>query len=188
MGVFLVLGLRLTVPLTVLRWPLPGALLGIAADTVDIVIFQALGFPSFMEYHQIDKLLDVYYLALWLVVAQGWLALPRTIATLLFAYRMIGVAVFEMTDARLMLFLFPNLFEFFFLFHAASLRFAPQYRLTAQGAAGWLVLLLIPKMGQEYSLHYARLLDNLVALDIIDDVYRAAAGWLHDHLVVNSRL
>jgi hypothetical protein len=49
----LVLGLRLTVPLTVC-WPLFGGLLAVAADTVDILIFQAFGFPVH-GYHQIDS-------------------------------------------------------------------------------------------------------------------------------------
>lgn len=86
---------------------------------------------------------------------------------------MIGVAILEATDDRGTLVVFPNLFEFFYLFHLACLRFKPEYRLTPSRAAGWLVVLLIPKMGQEYVLHDAKLLDHAVAKDII-------VRWYHD--------
>lgn len=173
MGLALVLAIRLSVPLTIPRWPLVGALLAIAADSIDIVIFQVLGFPSFASYHQIDKALDAYYLAIETIVVQGWPALPRWTASILFVWRMAGVAVFEVTDARALLLLFPNLFEFFFLFYVASKRFAPSYRLTSLGTSVWLTVLLVPKEAQEYMLHYARLLDHAVAADIIADVARA---------------
>lgn len=182
MGIIIVLALRLTVPLTILRWPLLGGILAILADTVDILIFQMFGFPDFIEYHQADKLLDSYYMALEVLVAQRWLLLPRTVATLLFAYRMGGVLVFELIDARAALLMFPNLFEMFFLLQLASARVAPAYRLTARDASAWLAVLLVPKMAQEYTLHYAKALDNLVALEIIRDSYGAAIGWLRDHI------
>jgi len=170
--------LRLTVPLTILRWPLVGGILAIAADTVDILIFQIFGFPSFIGYHEIDKLLDSYYLILEFIVAQRWTGLPRGIATVLFVYRMIGVAVFEGTDDRGALLVFPNLFEFFYLFHLACLQFKPDYRLTPSRAAGWLAVLLVPKMGQEYVLHDAKLLDHAVARDIIVRWYHDTVAWL----------
>jgi hypothetical protein len=167
LGLAIVLGLRLTVPLTILRWPLAGGVLAILVDTVDILFFQTFGFPSFIGYHEIDKLLDSYYLVLEVIVVQRWPGMPRGIASVLFIYRMIGVAILEVTDARGALVAFPNLFEFYFLFYAACQRFAPEYRLTAGRTAGWLVILLIPKMGQEYVLHGAKLLDHAVAKDII---------------------
>ena len=183
LGLAIVLSLRLSAPLTILRWPLAGGILAILADTVDILIFQIFGFPSFIGYHEIDKLLDSYYLVIEVIVAQRWAGFPRGIATALFAYRMVGVAAFEATDARGVLVAFPNLFEFFFLFHLACLRFAPGYRLTPPRAAGWLVVLLIPKMGQEYVLHDAKLLDHAVAKDII-------VRWYHDvvNLVATAKL
>jgi hypothetical protein len=87
MGLAIVLGVRLTVPLTIFRWPLAGGLLAIAADAVDIIIFDVAGFPSFLSYQEIDKLLDGYYLAIEVIVAQRWLALPRMTASALFVYR-----------------------------------------------------------------------------------------------------
>jgi hypothetical protein len=179
-GLALVLAIRLTVPLSIFRWPLAGGLLAIVADSIDIVIFQVLGFPSFLSYHQIDKALDAYYLVIEALVVQGWDPLPRWTATALFAYRMAGVAVFELTDARALLLLFPNLFEFFYLFYVAARRFAPSYELTPKRTAAWLGVLLVPKEFQEYALHYARWLDHAVAADIIHDDAIAVWDWLRD--------
>lgn len=179
MGLLIVLALRLTAPVTVLRWPLAGAILAIAADAVDIIIFQLTDFPS-IGYQRTDKLLDVWYIALFAIAAQRWAPLPRWTSTALFGYRLIGVALYELTGERLFLFFFPNLFEFWSVFYAGVRRFRPGYRLTPRRALGWLTLLLAPKMAQEYALHYAQWLDTLVAVEIIEDAANAVRGWLGD--------
>lgn len=177
MGLAIVLVVRLLAPLAIFRWPLAGALLAIAADTVDILIFDVFGFPGFIEYHQVDKLLDSYYLAIEFIVAQRWGAVPRATASALFAYRMIGVVAFEVTDTRALLLVFPNVFEWFFLLQVWLLRFRPAYVLTPQRAAAWVAVLLVPKLAQEYLLHYSRVLDHYVATDVIGDSYRALKRW-----------
>jgi hypothetical protein len=177
MGLIIVLGIRLIAPLAVLRWPFAGSLLAIAADAVDIIIFQLTDFPS-IGYHRADKLLDVYYISLEAIVAQRWESLPRWTASVLFVYRVVGTMLYEFTGARVLLVVFPNLFEFFFVFFAAVREFWPAYELTPRRTAAWLLVLLAPKMAQEYALHYAKWLDNLVAVDIIEDTARAAWRWL----------
>lgn len=179
MGLLIVLALRLTAPLTVVRWPLAGAILAIVADAVDILIFQLTDFPS-IGYHRADKLLDVWYLAFFAFAARRWAPLPRWTSTALFGYRLIGVTLYEVTGVRTFLFVFPNLFEFWFMFCAAVSRFRPAYELTPRRTLGWLPLLLAPKMAQEYALHYAKWLDNLVAVEIIEDAANAVRGWLGD--------
>jgi hypothetical protein len=178
LALIIVLVIRLTVPLTIVRWPFAGGLLAIAADTVDILFFQWLGFPGFAGYHEVDKILDVYYLGIEALVAQRWTSPARHIATLLFVYRLIGVALFEITEARWLLLVFPNVFELFFLAYAYVQAYRPSYAVTARTATIWLVLLMVPKLGQEYLLHSARVLDDHVALDIIGDVLAAVADWL----------
>lgn len=179
MGLAIVLVVRLLAPLAIFRWPLAGALLAIVADTVDVLMFDVFGFPGFIEYHQIDKILDSYYLAIELIVLQQWSTVPRVTASALFAYRMIGVVVFEVTDERAVLLLFPNVFEWFFLLQLWLLRFRPAYILTPQRAAMWTAVLLVPKLAQEYLLHYSRVLDDYVATDVIGDSYRAVKRWTH---------
>ena len=172
MGTLIVLAIRTTAPLAVLRWPLAGAVLTIAADAVDIIIFQLVGFPAW-DYHALDKLLDTYALSLQFVVVQRWAGVLRTVGSALFAVRVLGVALFEATGQRALLLVFPNLFEFFFLFVAAQRLVAPAKPIAPRTLALWMGLLLVPKLGQEYVLHYARLLDDLVAVDVIEDAARA---------------
>jgi hypothetical protein len=86
---------------------------------------------------------------------------------------MLGVAIFELTDARPVLLLFPNVFELYYLFVLTVWRLYPSYELTRQRTLGWLTVLLVPKLVQEYLLHYARVLDNLVATEVIGDAWRA---------------
>ena len=170
--------IRLIVPLTIFRWPLAGGVLALVADALDIVLASLIDLGGLWSYHSLDKYLDTYYMGIEAVVAQRWAALPRWTATALFGYRLIGVVLFEATNIRLFLFFFPALFENFYLFYAALRRFWPDYDLTPKRLAFWLAVLLVPKMVQEYVIHYARWLDDVVAVDVIEDVARAIINWL----------
>ena len=172
--------IRLIVPLTIFRWPLAGGVLALIADALDIVLATLLDLGGLWNYHNLDKYLDTYYLTIEVIVAQRWEALPRWTATALFGYRVIGVILFEATNIRMFLFFFPSLFENFFLFYAAAQQFFPQYELTERRLALWLAVLLVPKMVQEYFLHYQRALDDVVAVDVIKDISRAIIDWFRD--------
>jgi hypothetical protein len=191
----LIVVLRLIIPLTILRWPLAGGLLALAADALDVVFASLVDLGGVTSYHSLDKYLDTYYLGLEAIVAQRWEALPRWTATFLFGYRVIGVVLFEATNIRMFLFVFPSLFENFFLFYVVLLRFFPDYDLTPRRLAMWLTILLIPKMIQEYVLHYKQWLDDVVAVDVLEDVTRTILGWfrfarigLHFRWPANLRL
>jgi len=156
-GELIIVALRLGVPLIILRRALLGGVVAMVLDALDVVIIEAIGLGGFGDhYAELDKLLDSYYLALELIVALRWTsAWARVPAALLFAYRGIGVVVFEVTDLRVMLFVFPNLFENWWLYCVAVARFWPRlYPRSWRGMVVPLALLLIPKMGQEYLLHY----------------------------------
>ena len=172
---------RLIVPLSILRWPFIGAVLSIVADAVDVVIatlmVRYLHAGDVWSYHQLDKYLDTYYLFIEWIVAQRWPALPRWTANALFGYRLIGVAVFEVTDARALLFVFPAIFDFYFLFYSGVTQYLPQYEITPPRLFLWLLVITIPKMAQEYALHYRHWLDNVVAVDVITNVYDAIIEW-----------
>ena len=176
----LIVVLRLVIPLAILRWPFAGGVLALLADMLDIVLASLIDLGGLWNYHELDKYLDTYYLALEAVVAQRWVPLERWTATLLFAYRLIGVVLFEATGTRVFLFFFPALFENFFLFNAGRLQFFPQYGLTPRRLAAWLVVLLVPKMVQEYVIHYQRWLDDVVAVDVIKEIYDAVIDWFGD--------
>ncbi len=166
----IVILVRLLVPLTILQWPLAGAIAALLADNLDIVFASLVDWGGLWRYHQLDKYLDTYYLAIMAIAAQRWEPPVRRTCALLFAYRLLGVILFAATDTRLFLFVFPALLEFFFIFYAAWKQFRPQRDLTHQGLAAALILLLLPKLGQEYTIHYGRWLDDVVAVDVIKDI------------------
>jgi hypothetical protein len=153
-----VIGLRLIVPLLILKKPLAGGIIAMLLDALDVVIVEWFG-PGGMgeHYHSLDKVLDLYYLGLEAWVALSWTErLPRITATVLFLYRVVGVILFEITGSRPLLFIFPNLFEHWFLFYLFRNWLFPGLRLdTWRRIAIWLVILYIPKLGQEYLLHVA---------------------------------
>src|SRR5688572_29712134 len=154
-GPALVLALRLIVPLSILRYPLGGAIAAMILDACDVVLLTLIGRGEFADYHATDKYLDMYYLTLAVFVSRRWSnALARRTSIVLFVYRAIGFVAFEATQMRALLFLFPNLFENFYLFYLASLRILGRDLITSRSKlALWLAILLVPKLAQEYLLH-----------------------------------
>ena len=159
-GELIVIALRLIVPLLILRYPLFGGVAAMVLDGLDVVLIELIGLGGFGgHYPELDKALDTYYLTLELFVALRWQSgYARWPALALSIYRGIGVILFEVTHARIMLFIFPNLFENWWLYVVAVAQFWPRlYPRSAKTVAIPLLILLIPKMAQEYILHYAEL-------------------------------
>ncbi len=162
MAPILVVAIRLLVPLSILRWPLGGALASMLVDMLDVVLVDTfarlLGEPPEFGpvYAELDKWLDLYYLTIEAYVASRWTEpLLRWTALALFAWRVVGVVAFSVTAIPETLFIFPNLFENLYLYVLIARRFAP--RLIPRTAAQMLVLLLIlyiPKAVQEWLLHW----------------------------------
>lgn len=155
-GQLIVVALRLAVPLLILRWALLGGGLALVVDALDVVIVEWFG-PGGMGpyYAQLDKGLDTYYLALEALVAWYWTnPWARWSALALFAHRLVGVLLFEVLGARVLLFIFPNVFEYWWLYCVIVARWWP--RLVP---SSWrsvllpLAVILVPKLGQEYLLH-----------------------------------
>jgi hypothetical protein len=142
----------------ILKKPLAGGIAALALDAMDVMIVELFG-PGGMgpHYHSLDKVLDLYYLGLEAYVSLGWTErIPRLISISLFVYRLIGVGLFELTGWRPILFLFPNLFENWFLFVLVIWKFFPGVQLdTWRRCLAWLIVLYVPKLGQEYLLHVA---------------------------------
>lgn len=157
-GEAIVIALRLLIPLLIFRNALLGGVAAMVIDGLDVVLIELIGLGGFGgHYHTLDKLLDTYYLSFECIVAftwaNGWAKWP---AIALFPYRLIGVALFEVTHRRVMLFVFPNLFENWWLYCVVVARYVPRaVPRDARTVAIPMLLLLIPKMAQEYLLHYA---------------------------------
>ena len=130
-GQLVVIGLRLIVPLLILKRPLAGGIAAMLLDATDVIIVEFFG-PGGMgaHYQNIDKGLDLWYLGLEAYVSLSWTErIPRLISVWLFALRLVGVALFELSGWRPLLFIFPNLFENWFLFVLVIWRFFPNVRL-----------------------------------------------------------
>jgi hypothetical protein len=182
-GLWIVLLVRFAVPLTILRWPLWGGVASLSADTLDVVAWSLMpwgGYPD--SYHMLDKYFDVYYLSIEAIVSQtrwgvGW---PRRIALVLFIWRLTGFVLFEATGERRLLFLCPNIFEYFFLSVMAATTFVNWYKLTPVRLGLLLTVLATVTWVREYFLHWRRVWDDVVAVDVIEEIAGAVLNWLGD--------
>ena len=165
---------RVAGALPVLRWPLAGALIAVVADFCDLFLMDAIG--GIADYQRLDKISDLAYMSTFLIVALRWRGGERPIAVARFAVRMSGELVFELTNERLVLLVFPNVFEFWFIAVAAWHHYRPDAVLKPWPTAIALSALLIAKEAQEYFLHYDRFLDQFTALDAIRGIWRAITG------------
>jgi hypothetical protein len=156
-----VLGLRLLVPLLVFRYPLPAILACLVIDAVDQTVFQRLTELPLDGYQGYDKALDIYYLCLaYIATLRNWTSRAAfEISRFLLYYRLVGVLAFELGDGlRALLLVFPNTFEFFFIFYeVVRTRWDP----AARSRRFWLLaaagIWIFVKLPQEYWIHVAQL-------------------------------
>ncbi len=129
----------------------------ILVDVLGMLLGESGGFGD--SYHAMDKWLDVYFFSFELIVSLRWTnRLARNASVILFVYRFIGFILFEITGIRKLLFFFPNLFENFFLYYLAAVRFFPQFvPKTKKQLFVILTILYIPKFFQEWILHYQQM-------------------------------
>lgn len=160
LGVPVVILLRLIVPLSIFRYHFWGTVASVILDGIDVVIADALGATRGLDYGigsyvRGDKLFDMYYLSIAFYTSLKWgNALAKGTSIFLYVYRAVGVLLFEITQTRLILFIFPNLFENWFLFWAARNSYFPNFKLTAKKLIMILLILSVPKLSQEYLLHF----------------------------------
>ena len=116
---WIIAAVRVAGSLPVLRWPLAGAFIAIFVDLSDLFLRDWIDLGGVKDYQRFDKSLDQVYMATFLLVALRWQATPRNIAVALYAFRLVGSIAFELTGDRAVLILFPNAFEYWFIFVAA---------------------------------------------------------------------
>ena len=157
----LVVGARLLVPLLIFRYPLPAILACLVIDGVDQTIFQTFTDLPLDNYQSYDKALDIYYQSLaYISMLRNWTNMHAvTIGRFLLFYRMIGVLFFELSDDnRSLLLVFPNTFEYYFIFYEAVRCFWDPATRTRRfwlwsAAAIWVFI----KLPQEYWIHVAQI-------------------------------
>ena len=158
--------------LPVLRWAFVGGLVAIAADGSDVFLMNLLHLGGLGDYQHFDKFADQAYLLTFLLVAWRWQGPPRSIALGLYAYRQVGLIAFEATGKRMLLLLFPNLFEFWFLFVASLPHWNPQFAFPRRQVLSWGSVLLAAKLTQESVLHWGRWLDRFTAIEAVEAIWR----------------
>ena len=175
---------RIGVPLGTPRFPLPAILLSLVIDAADQTILAAFDAEP-DNYQQYDKALDIYYLAIaYISTLRNWPSgVAFRVSQFLWYYRLIGVVAFELTLSRSVLLIFPNTFEFFFIFYEViRLRWAPgrlPTRTVLGAAAGIWIFIKLP---QEWWIHVAQLDFTEVVSDnpILWPIFAALAAlaWL----------
>ena len=154
-----VVGARFLLPLAIFRYPLPAILACLVLDGVDQTIFQALGYdpPGYQGY---DKAMDVFYLAIaYLASMRNWSSLAAfRVGRVLYFYRLVGVVAFELTQARPLLLVFPNTFEYFFIaYEAVRSRWSPRRPSLRWWIGAAALIWVVVKLPQEYWIHIAQL-------------------------------
>ena len=151
---------RFLVPLTIPRYPLPGIIASLILDGVDQTIFQQFPGLQLEGYQGYDKALDIYYLAVaYISTMRNWSNIfAFRVSRFLFYWRLVGVALFELTHLRWLLLVFPNTFEYFFIFYEAyRVRWDPM-RMSKKlliGAAAFIWIVI--KLPQEYWIHIGQI-------------------------------
>jgi hypothetical protein len=151
---------RFIVPLSIPRFPLPGILASLVLDAVDQTIFQQFPGLDLSSYQGYDKALDIYYLSIaYISTLRNWKNLfAFQVSRFLFYWRLVGVALFELTQLRPLLLIFPNTFEYFFIFYEAyRLRWDPKWmsKKVVIGAAAFIWIVI--KLPQEYWIHIGQI-------------------------------
>lgn len=158
---------KLLAALPVLRWPLVGALISIAADAFDVIVmnYVNLGGGGIRDYHAFDKWTDLPALVTFFVASRRWFGRDRRVSEILFFTRVAGVAGFEIFHWRPALALGANFFEVWFLYLCVRDRWLVGARRSLR--APTLTAFVVVKAIQEYLLHIVGLLDRYNLNDVV---------------------
>jgi hypothetical protein len=152
--------LRFTIPLFIPKYPLPAILAALVLDAADQTIFSMVTDDPLPGYQAYDKALDVYYQAIaYITTMRTWRdPVAFQISRFLYLYRLVGVALFELSHARWVLLVFPNTFEYFFIaYEFVRTRWNP-LRMSATALVGTAAFIWIfIKLPQEWWIHVAQL-------------------------------
>ena len=135
-------------------------LAALVVDGLDQTIFQTFTSLPLDDYQSYDKALDVYYLSLaYLSMMRNWVSRDGfDVGRFLYYYRLVGVVLFEQTQIRALLLVFPNTFEYFFdSYEGIRTRWDPRRlgRKLLIGIAAFIWIFI--KLPQEWWIHVAEL-------------------------------
>ncbi len=153
-----ILSLRLFIPLLIPRFPLPAIIACMLIDAFDHPVLYNYTDANMDNYQGVDKALDIYYLTIaYISTLRNWTnKFAYRMVQFLFYYRMVGVALFEITQIRPLLIIFPNTFEYYFIF-CEIIRLRWDQSRVSKKLVVWATVLIwvFIKLPQEYMLHIA---------------------------------
>ena len=161
----IVIIVRISGSLPVIYFPFLGSLFAILVDLSDLFIIGNLDLGGVRNYQRLDKLLDLSYMLTFLLVSLRWSKLERNISIFLFIFRIFGMIFYEITGSRIILFSFPNIFEFWFI--GISLYKFRNKLINIKSITFILAIATILKLLQEWVLHWNKYLDNYAMGDIL---------------------
>jgi hypothetical protein len=153
LALILILLTRILAAAAMYIFPVFGYFLTLIADGMDIWLMVMLDSAFSIHYNLIDKSLDFFTLTVAFIISLRFEKLQKKVCMLLFSWRAIGFFLFFFINNKFVFFLFPNIFENFFLFCLIQRKFFPDFKTTKRNI--WLIFILcaIPKMIQEWILH-----------------------------------
>lgn len=170
---------RVVVPLFIPLYPLPAILAALVIDGLDQTIFSATLQRDLPGYQSYDKALDVYYLTVtYLATMRNWdRGTAFGVGRFLWYYRLVGVALFEYTGLRWLLFVFANTFEYFVIALEGWKVWRNPFALSPRtivtvAAAIWIFI----KLPQEWWIHIAQLDFTDFAKEVVFGV-PTSASW-----------
>ena len=155
----LVVGARFLIPLLIPFFPLPAIIAALLLDGVDQTIFQQFTHLPLDGYQGYDKALDIYYLSVaYISTFRNWTnGFAFRVSRFLYYYRLVGVVLFETLQMRWLLLVFPNTFEYFFIWYeAVKLWWNPRKLSRTAVISAAVGIWIVIKLPQEYWLHIAQ--------------------------------
>jgi len=159
---------RIFASLIVFKFNFFGAILVILIDFSDLFMMNLISLGGVRNYQLLDKFLDLFYIGYFLLISLHWEKILRNISIFLFSFRILGFILFEFFEQRLILFIFPNVFEFWFL--GITLLFLLKIKITKRKILVVLIVTTTLKLTQEYILHVWKVLDNYRAIDVLNSL------------------
>ena len=163
----IVIIVRISGSLPVIYFPFFGSLFAILVDLSDLFIIGNLDLGGVGNYQKLDKILDCFYLVTFFIVSRRWDTTTKNILAGLFVYRLIGMGMFEIFSERMILFFFPNFFEFAFIFFAYKYQFNKFNNISRNSKLVLIAIIGGAKIMHEYVLHVWQELDNYTAMELL---------------------
>ena len=157
---------RIFASLIVFKFNFFGAILVILIDFSDLFMMNLISLGGVRNYQLLDKFLDLFYIGYFLLITLRWDKTLRNISILLFIFRILGFILFEFFQNRIILFIFPNIFEFWFL--GITLLFLFRSKISKRKIIIVIFVSTTLKLLQEYILHVWKVLDNCRAVDVFN--------------------